>query len=71
MARSKTTKKSAKKSDDSSLVAATSILFAGTAVILVGNIQYQDNIKLLLIGFGAAMLVFAGVLFGMATKPLK
>lgn len=73
--KAKATKKVSRKisvsSDTNSVAAASAILFAGAAVVLLGNIQGQDNIKLLLIGFGAALLVFGGVLLGAATKPSK
>lgn len=67
-------KKVTKKSVDttsSSIASASGILFAGVSVIICGMVQDQDNIKLLLIGFGAAMLVFGGALLGSAAKPAK
>ena len=70
-AKSKTAKKVTKKTVDttsSSVAAASGILFAGAAVVILGIIQGQDNIKLLLVGFGAAMLVFGGALLGNAAK---
>ena len=51
--------------------AGAAVLFAGVAVVTLGNIQNRDNIKLLLIGFGAALLVLGGVLLGAAIKPSK
>jgi hypothetical protein len=66
----KKTKKSA-AAESNRLLAAASILFGGGAVILIGLVQNNDNIKLLLVGFGAAFLVLGGVLVGMSTKPLK
>lgn len=67
-----TKKSSAKKktvdTTSSSVAAASGILFAGAAVVILGIIQGQDNIKLLLVGFGAAMLVFGGALLGNAAK---
>lgn len=74
--RAKTAKKSSYKrsltgGESGRLTAAASILFAACCIILVGIVQGNDNIKLLLIGFGAAFLVLGGVLVGMSTKPIK
>lgn len=55
----------------SPVTAGSAVLFAGVAVVTLGNIQGRDNIKLLLIGFGAALLVLGGVLLGLAIKPAK
>lgn len=70
----KTTKKTTRKSTSgevSPVMSAAAILFAGSAVILLGIIQTRDNIELLLVGFGAALLVLGGVLLGIATRPAK
>lgn len=77
MATKKTKVKSTKKTssrlsiENRRLTAAASILFAGCAVAAIGIIQNNDDIKLLLVGFAAALLVLGGVLVGMSTKPLK
>lgn len=77
--KAKTTKRTtAKKSlrkvipqDAGNLSAAAATLFGGAAVVLIGTLQRNDDIKLLLVGFGAALLVLGGVLVGMSTKPRK
>lgn len=72
--KSKTTKKAVRKnsSQDSNVItAASGILFAGVAVAIMGNLQDNDDIKLLLIGFGAALLVVGGVLLSCAAKPAR
>lgn len=66
-----TKKKTPVAGDTNRLFAAASILFGGCAVILIGIVQGNNDIKLLLVGFGAALLVLGGVLVGMSTKPLK
>lgn len=65
----KRTKKS--PSETNRLLGAAAILFGGAAVIVIGLVQTNDDIKLLLVGFGAAFLVLGGVLVGMCTKPYK
>ncbi len=67
----KTVKKSSVNEQTNRIGAAAGILFAGAAVALLGTIQEQDNIKLLLIGFAAALLVLGGVVLGMATQSVK
>lgn len=67
----KTVKKQNANNEVANLAAATATLFGGGAVILIGILQSNDDIKLLLVGFGAALLVLGGVLVGMSTKPLK
>ena len=57
--------------DGAAIFAGTGILFAAACVILLANMQDYENIKLLLIGFGAALLVFGGVIIGLAIKPVK
>ncbi len=49
---------------NSSIGGAAAILFAGTCIVLLGNLQ-EGNIELLLIGFGAALMFVAAVLLGM------
>jgi hypothetical protein len=77
MAKAKTTKKSqsSKKSivpaDSRSLLSASAILFAGTCIVLLGAIQNLARLQLVLVGFGAALLVVGGALLGMATKTAK
>ena len=67
----KTVKKQSVNSEVANLAAATATLFGGAAVILIGILQNNDDIKLLLVGFGAALLVLGGILVGMSTKPRK
>lgn len=71
--KAKTTKKTTRKAHNeaSPLVSAAGILFGGGAVVLLGIIQEQENLQLLLVGFGAALLVLGGTLVGMATRPVK
>jgi hypothetical protein len=77
--KAKTTKKTVSKKtsrkglpqESGNLAAATAALFGGGAVALIGTLQRNDDIKLLLVGFGAALLVLGGVLVGMSTKPRK
>lgn len=66
-----TTKRKGLSPENSRLTAAAAVLFGGVAVILIGTMQENDDIKLLLVGFGAAFLVLGGVLVGMSTKPWK
>ncbi|MCA9344907.1 hypothetical protein KC946_03660 [Candidatus Saccharibacteria bacterium] len=71
---SKTKKSPAKRKsldDGAAIFAGSGILFAGACVILLGNIQEYENIKLLLVGFGSALLVLGGVILGLAIKPVK
>ena len=49
-------------------VSGAAIVFAGAAVVSLGWIQDRDNIKLLLVGFGAALLVFGGAILAAALK---
>ena len=73
----KTTKKSAKPkksishSDNGSLFSASAILFAGACIVLLGAMQDMDSLKLIMVGFGAALLVVGGSLVGVATKTTK
>ena len=68
--KAKTTKKS--NSDVSPVTAGAAVLFAGAAVTVLGLIQNQDNVKLLLVGFGSALLVLGGVILGLCIKaPTK
>lgn len=57
--------------DGAAIFAGSGILFAAACVILLGNIQEYENIKLLLVGFGSALLVLGGVILGLAIKPVK
>jgi hypothetical protein len=65
--KAKTTKKS--NSEVSPITAGAAVLFAGAAVTILGIIQNQDNVKLLLVGLGSALLVLGGVILGLAIKP--
>lgn len=68
--KAKTTKKS--NGDISPVTAGSAVLFAGAAVVVLGLIQERDNIKLLLVGFGSALLVLGGVILGLCIKmPTK
>lgn len=77
MAKSKTTKKTNKtkrtivSSDNGSLFSASAILFAGACTVLLGAIQDVDSIKLLMVGFGSALLVVGGSLISVATRTNK
>ena len=71
MAKKATKKVKKSAAETNRLTGAASILFGGCAVMLIGIVQTNDDIKLLLVGFGAAFLVLGGVLVGMSTKPLK
>jgi hypothetical protein len=78
MAKKTTTKKTTKKvassvsgSGTATLLSATAILFAGTSVVLIGMIQDADHITLLMVGFGAALLVIGGALLGTAARTSK
>ena len=78
MAKKSTAKKTVKKTvktgtntGSASLLSATAILFAGTAVVLLGMIQHADHITLLMVGFGAALLVIGGALLGSAARTTK
>lgn len=66
-----TVKRAAVSPETGRLTAAAATLFGGVVVVLIGTLQDNDDIKLLLIGFGAAFLVLGGVLVGMSTKPWK
>lgn len=66
----KTTNK-ATTNEVSPTLSGSAILFGGAAVILLGLMQSADNLQLLLVGFGAALLVLGGALLGMATRPAK
>lgn len=69
-----TAKKTLRKNtsqETGNLTAAAASLFGGAVVVLIGTLQRNDDIKLLLVGFGAALLVLGGVLVGMSTKPRK
>ncbi len=69
---SRTKRTNKNRVDDGGIIfAATGILFAGACVILLGNLQEYENIQLLLIGFGAALLVLGGVVLGLAIRPTK
>ncbi len=76
IAKTRVTKKSTANkrtiSDDGSkIMAATALLFSGSCVILIGNIQYDESLQLLIIGFGAAMLVFGSAILAMAISTIK
>jgi len=71
MAKTKSTKKMAKKvsiSDNGSLFSASAILFAGACIVLLGALQDYNNLKLVMVGFGSALLVVGGSLVSVATK---
>ncbi len=70
MATKKSVKRSAVKKNtklthrQENTLACAALLFAGGAVALLGCLQDNDDIKLLLVGFGAALLVVGGALTG-------
>lgn len=53
------------------LVFSAAVLFAGILVILLANIQDFSNIRLMLVGFGAALLVVGGSLLAVAFQKFK
>lgn len=67
----KTVTKSKKLDDAGIIFAATGILFAGSCVVLLGNIQEYENIQMLLVGFGSALLILGVVILALAIKPIK
>ncbi|MDQ5886048.1 MAG: hypothetical protein QG628_445 [Patescibacteria group bacterium] len=69
--KSSKTKKSSRYSDNGSIYSAAAILFAGACIVLLGAIQDFDNLTLLMVGFGSALLVVGGSLLGVATKASK
>jgi hypothetical protein len=70
----KTTKKASRltgnlsKEQSNRIASASSILFAGVCIILIGYWQDNENLELLMVGFGAAFLVVGAVLSYLATQ---
>lgn len=64
-------KKSIKTSDNGSLFSASAILFAGAAIVFIGALQDFYNLKLVMVGFGSALLVVGGSLISVAAKTTK
>jgi uncharacterized membrane protein YiaA len=62
------TKKAVVSPQSSRIVFAASIIFAGVCIILIGNWQGNERLKLFLVGFGSALLVVGGVLSFLATQ---
>lgn len=71
VAKKSTTNKKMMVDDSSKIMAATALLFSGSCVILIGNIQYDEGLQLLIVGFGAAMLVFGSAIIAMAISTIK
>ncbi len=68
MAKKSTKKRTSNSNQSGSMIlSAAAILFAGALIILLGNLQSLSNLKLLMVGFGAALLVFSGALLGIAS----
>ncbi len=68
--RKTTVAKNSKKANvQSNRVSAGAALLIGGALLgIIGNMQTNDNVKLLLVGFASALLVIAGVVLGMAVS---
>jgi hypothetical protein len=66
-AKKKISKKVASQ-QSSRIICAASLLFAGICVTLIGNWQDNERLGLLLVGFGAALLVVGGAVSFMATR---
>lgn len=64
-------KKSVKMTDNGSVFSASAILFAGATIVLLGAMQSFDNLTLIMVGFGSALLVVGGSLLSVAVKAPK
>lgn len=63
--------RTAQADQSQALLSGTAVLFAGAATTSLGWIQDRENIQLLLVGFGAALLIFGGAMLGTAIKVNK
>ena len=71
MAKAKTRKKKSYDHSEGSTIAGLAILLTGIIVIGIAVMQKYESLKLVLIGFGSALLVVSGVLLGSSTKRSK
>ena len=69
--KSKVTKKKSVDNTEGSTIAGLAILIAGIAIIGIAVMQKYEALKLVLIGFGSALLVVSGVLLGSSAKRSK
>ena len=67
----KTVKKMSGTDEVGKITAAAAILFAGAVISLIAIVQKREDMKLLIIGFGAALLLFGVILLSTATKTVK
>jgi hypothetical protein len=57
--------------ENRNILAGAAFLFAASVVIYFGTIIYDEDLKLLMVGFGSAMLLFGGALLSAAIKTTK
>jgi len=69
--KAKVTKKKSVDNSEGSTIAGLAILIAGIAIIGIAVMQKYEALKLVLIGFGSALLVVSGVLLGSSAKRSK
>lgn len=69
--KSKVSKKKTVDNSEGSTIAGLAILIAGIAIIGIAVMQKYEALKLVLIGFGSALLVVSGVLLGSSAKKSK
>ena len=67
----KTSKKKTADNSEGSTIAGLAILLAGITIIGIAVMQQYEALKLVLIGFGSALLVVSGVLLGSSAKKSK
>lgn len=62
-------KKTKKHSEQSNKISSgAALLIGGSLLGIIGTMQDNDNIKLLVVGFASALLVMAGVILYLAAK---
>jgi len=69
--KAKTSKKKTADNSEGSTIAGLAILLAGITIIGIAVMQQYEALKLVLIGFGSALLVVSGVLLGSSAKKSK
>jgi hypothetical protein len=69
--KAKATKKKKLDNSEGSTIAGLAILIAGIIIIGIAVMQKYEALKLVLIGFGSALLVVSGVLLGSSAKKSK
>lgn len=69
--KAKATKKKNVDNSEGSTIAGLAILIAGIIIIGIAVMQKYEALKLVLIGFGSALLVVSGVLLGSSAKKSK